>query len=240
MDKGAGIPEELERIERFYSQEFLPQNAWSTLRQRPYLYLRQRQRRMRDALLACGIDTTEKLRGLDVLDVGSGNGTNLAWIVELGADPARCTGVELVPQSIAAARERLPCIRWIDGDFTGADVGGPFDLVMLVAVLTSIRNVELKRRIVERCLSLLRPGGIFFFYDYMTLKEDPGSPNYKKLTYEEVEGYLGGRKPHWFKRDLLRPELAERILRRFGITAAEIVQATGLFNIEGSFAYLRV
>ncbi len=240
MANGSGIPEELERIERFYSEEFLPQNAWSTLRPRPYLYLRQRQRRMRDALLACGVDTTEKLRALDVLDVGSGGGTNLAWLVELGADPARCTGVELVPQAVASARERLPYVRWIEGDFSATEVGGPFDLVMLVAVLTSIRNVELKRRIVERCLSVLRPGGIFFFYDFMTRKEDPGLPHYKRLTYAEVEGYLGGREPHWFKRDLLRGNLAERLVERYGVTAAEIVQATGLFNIEASFAYLRV
>ena len=85
--RGRGaFAEELERIERFYTEQFLPANAWSTLRPHPYLYLRQRQRRMRETLLECGIDTPEKLRGLDILDVGSGGGTNLAWLIELGAD----------------------------------------------------------------------------------------------------------------------------------------------------------
>ena len=62
--------EELSRIERFYNEKFLPENAWTALKPRPYLYLRQRQRRLREALLEHGLDATDKLRNLSVLDVG--------------------------------------------------------------------------------------------------------------------------------------------------------------------------
>ncbi|MDI3286249.1 class I SAM-dependent methyltransferase [Polyangium sp. 15x6] len=236
----AAIEEDLDRIRRFYRDKFLPANAWSTLLPRPYLYLRQRQRRLRDTLIACGIDTPERLRSIDVLDVGAGTGTNLAWLVELGVDPARCTGIDLMPESVAVARERLPQLRWLAGDFSSVDVGGPFDVILLVAVLTSIKDPELKQRIVDKCLSLLRPGGVFFFYDYMSRKDERGSDNYKRLSYAELEGYLRGRKARWFKRDYLRASLAESIVTRFGVTAAELVQALGVFNIEASFAYVRV
>jgi 2-polyprenyl-3-methyl-5-hydroxy-6-metoxy-1,4-benzoquinol methylase len=236
----AAFAEEFARIERFYTGTFLAENAWTTLKPRAYLYLRQRQRRLREALLEHGLDTPEKLRELSVLDVGSGGGTNLAWLVELGADPAHLTGVDLVAQRVETARQRLPAVRWLTGDITQTDVGGPFDLVLLVAVLTSVTSAALKRRIVERCLSLLKPGGVLFFYDLMTLREDAGTRDYKKLTYEEVAGYLGGRSARWHKRDYLRPDLAEKLTTRYGVTAAELVQATGLFNIEASFAHLRV
>jgi 2-polyprenyl-3-methyl-5-hydroxy-6-metoxy-1,4-benzoquinol methylase len=206
----------------------------------PYLYLRQRQRRLRDTLLACGIDTPERLRGLDVLDVGTGTGTNLAWLVELGADPSRCSGIDIMPESVAVARERLPLVRWYSGDFSSTDVGGPFDVVMLLAVLTSILDPSLKQRIVDRCFSLLRPGGVLFFYDYMSKKEVRGSENYKRLSYAEVDRYFRGRTARWWRRDYLRASVANRIVPRFGVTAAELVQALGVFNIEGSFAYVRV
>jgi SAM-dependent methyltransferase len=234
------IEQDLDRIRRFYRDRFLPENAWSTLLPRPYLYLRQRQRRLRETLIACGIDTPERLRAIDVLDVGAGTGTNLAWLVELGADPARCTGIDLMPESVAVARERLPQIRWLAGDFSTADVGGPFDVIILVAVLTSIKDPALKQRIVDKCISLVRPGGVFFFYDYMSHKDEPGSDNYKRLSYAELDGYLRGRKAHWYKRDYLRASLAEKIVERFGVTAAELVQSLGVFNIEASFAYVRV
>ena len=90
-----------------------------------------------------------------------------------------------------------------------------------------------------RCLSLLKPGGTFFFYDMMSKRDDKGSKDYKKLTYSEVETYWGGRKARWFRRDLLNPSLAKSMTARHGIVAAELVQATGLFNIERSFAYVR-
>ncbi len=48
------LAEERQRIERFYTERFLPANAWSSLRPYPYLHLRQRQRRMRETLIECG------------------------------------------------------------------------------------------------------------------------------------------------------------------------------------------
>lgn len=231
--------EERRRIERYYTEQFLPTNPWSTLKPRAYLYLRQRQRRMRQALLESGFGSPEAIRDMDILDVGSGGGTNIAWLIELGADPARCTGIDLLPQRVATARARLPNVRWLAGDVTTATVGGPFDWVMLVAVLSSVTNAELKRRIVERCFSLLKPGGVLFFYDLMTRREDPGTGDYKKLGYSEMQAYFGDRTTRWYRRDLLKASLAEGVTTRFGVTLAEVVQASGLFNIDAAFAWVR-
>jgi len=231
--------EELDRLERYYSEEFLPSNPWSTLRPRAYLYLRQRQRRVRQTMLECGFDTPERIRQLEILDVGSGGGTNIAWLIELGADPARCSGIDLLPQRVEAARARIPNVRWLAGDMTRADLGGPFDFVMLLAVLTSVTQARLKQRIVDRCFSVLKPGGVLFFYDVMSRRETPGTADYKPLTYSETAAYFSGRPTRWFRRDLLEEALAERITRRLGVTAAELVQATGLFNMDASFAYVR-
>jgi SAM-dependent methyltransferase len=230
---------ERERIERFYYDDFLPSNAWTTLAPRSYLYLRQRQRRIRDTFLECGLNTPEKVRSLDVIDVGSGGGTNIAWLIELGVDPARCTGIDLLPKRVQTAQQRIPNARWIEGDATNTDVGGPFDFVMLLAVLTSVTYAPLKQQIVDKCFSMLKPGGIFFFYDVMCLREHRGGKNYKMLTYDEAEGYFRGRKARWFRRDLLKESVAERLMVRYGVTVAELVQATGLFNYEASFAYVR-
>jgi SAM-dependent methyltransferase len=231
---------DLRAIKRHYTETFLPSSPWSSLiNTHPYLVYRQRQRRIRDALVECGITTRERMRELDVLDVGCGAGSNLAWLVELGADPARLTGNDLIEDRIVEARRRFSGIRFIPGDFLRADVGGPYDVVMLLAVLTSVTNPELKRRIVERCFELLKPGGIFFFYDRVRRAETRGSAHYKVLTFRELEGYFNGRRARYFRRDLLKGSVADRIVPRFGVAIAELVQATGLFNIDGTFAYVR-
>jgi 2-polyprenyl-3-methyl-5-hydroxy-6-metoxy-1,4-benzoquinol methylase len=228
-----------EAIRRFYKERFLPQNAWWPIQPHAYLCQRQRQRRIRQSLHELGLGTFERLRSLEVLEVGCGGGSNLAWLVEMGADPTRLVGVDLVPERIEQARQRCAGVRWLDGNILTTDVGGPFDVVLLFAVLTSVINADTKQRIVDRCFELLRPSGALLFYDLMTLREDAGTQDYKRLQYEELEGYLRGRRPRYFKRDYMRRDVAERLLPRVGLLGAELVQATGLFNIEATFAYVR-
>jgi len=60
------------------------------------------------------------------------------------------------------------------------------------------------------------------------------------LTFDELAGYLGGRTPHIFaRRDYLRRDVADKVVARFGVTAAEVLQATGFFNMEAAFAWVR-
>ncbi|WP_437614052.1 hypothetical protein WMF20_14245 [Sorangium sp. So ce834] len=53
------------------------------------------------------------------------------------------------------------------------------------------------------------------------------------------EGYFAPRPLRVFRRDILRREVADRLVQRFGVTVAELVQATRLLNIDGTFAYAR-
>lgn len=39
-----------------------------------------------------------------VLEVGSGRGSELAWLLELGARPENLVGIDLLPHRVAAAR----------------------------------------------------------------------------------------------------------------------------------------
>ncbi|WP_437946826.1 class I SAM-dependent methyltransferase [Sorangium sp. So ce296] len=240
MGDDGGFERDLEAISRHYTERFLPANPWaSLLNAHPYLVARQRQRRVREALVECGVRTPEALRGMSVLDVGCGSGSNLAWLVELGADPSRLTGIDLVAQRTELARSRFAGIRFVAGDFLQADVGGPFDMVMMFAVLSSVTNAELKRGLMDKALRLLRPGGIFFFYDVVSRRPIPGTAAYQRLTFAELEGYFAPRPLRVFRRDILRREVADRLVQRFGVTVAELVQATGLLNIDGTFAYAR-
>jgi 2-polyprenyl-3-methyl-5-hydroxy-6-metoxy-1,4-benzoquinol methylase len=231
---------DLETIKRHYVERFLPTSPWASLiNTHPYLCQRQRHRRLREALVACGYGSQERLRGMSALDVGCGAGSNLAWLVELGADPARLTGVDLVEQRIEAARARFAGIRFLAGDFLQTDVGGPFDLVTMLAVLTSVTNPELKRRLMEKALGLVKPGGMFFFYDIVTRRPVRGTADYQCLTFDELDAYVAPRRLHYFRRDLLRGNVAERLVPRLGVTVAELVQAAGFWNLDGTFAYLQ-
>ncbi len=50
---------------------------------------------------------------------------------------------------------------------------------------------------------------------------------------------LAGAPLRVFRRDILRREIADRLVQRFGVTVAELVQATRLLNLDGTFACAR-
>lgn len=230
---------QLAAIRDYYEGTFLKSTAWSLLHPHALMYMRQRQRRIRDGLAALDLADPAKIGEIDVLDVGCGPGGNLAWVAELGADPKRCVGIDLVPSRIEGARSRNSNMRWIAGDLLTADIGGEFDYIMLLAVLTSITDDGLKKALIARCFELLKPGGGLLFYDLMCRRPHPGNDHYKMLTYEEAEGYFGGRETRWWRRDYLRADRAKRWVPKYGLPVAELAQAIGWWNIEASFALVR-
>ena len=81
--------------------------------------------------------------GQRVLDVGCGSGHLLAAL-----EPSRGVGIDISAPAVAAARERYGSehLRFFEGD--GADpallaqVGGPFDVIVLVNVVTHLPDVQ--------------------------------------------------------------------------------------------------
>src|SRR5690349_833265 len=51
-----------------------------------------------------------------VLDVGSGNGAELAWFRELGALDSHLVGIELIPERVEAARLEFPELEFRTGN----------------------------------------------------------------------------------------------------------------------------
>jgi ubiquinone/menaquinone biosynthesis C-methylase UbiE len=103
----------------------------------------------------------------DVLDVGCGGGTYTRFIVDLGADPARTTGIDLVPTRIdAARRDSPPSMRWQVADATALPFeDASFDVVTQFTALCNLRDVEMRRRAADEIARVLRPGGLVLWFD---------------------------------------------------------------------------
>jgi ubiquinone/menaquinone biosynthesis C-methylase UbiE len=126
--------------------------------------LRQRQAVERALLAACNA-TTVDLPSAEILDVGTGGGSFLSMFIGLGAMPARCHGIDLVPSRIEIARERVPV------DLRVADAtalpypAAQFDLVSQFTCLCNIVDDELRQRAADEMVRVLRPGGRLVWFD---------------------------------------------------------------------------
>lgn len=92
-----------------------------------------------------------------LLDVGCGTGRHL----ELLAEHYTVAGLDLNPQLLAVARERLPHVPLHEADMTTFELGQRFDVVScLFSSIAYVRTVENMRRAIHRMAAHLNPGGL--------------------------------------------------------------------------------
>ncbi|MGD9695718.1 MAG: class I SAM-dependent methyltransferase [Thermoleophilia bacterium] len=91
-------------------------------------------------------------RGLRILDAGCGTG----WMSARLATAGDVVGTDLADEVIEQARRRLPQARFVAGDIMDVDVGGDFDVVVSLEVLSHVAD---QQAFIQRLHDVLRPGG---------------------------------------------------------------------------------
>ena len=102
-----------------------------------------------------------------VLDVGCGAGSELAWLLELGASPSRLVGVDLLPDRISAARYAYPNFAFHEGNAERLEFdAASFDLVTALTVFSSILDPSMASNVAGEIVRVLKPGGGLLWYDF--------------------------------------------------------------------------
>lgn len=149
------------------------------------------------------------LAGKRMLEVGSGHGSELAWMVELGARPSDLAGVDLLPERVEAARAAHPDIdfRVANGehlDFTDSS----FDLVMAFTLFTSILDPQMAANVASEMRRVLRPGGGVLWYDFRY--DNPFNRNVRGVDEAKVRSLFPGFSGRLHSLTLI-PQLARRL-----------------------------
>src|SRR5436190_16062556 len=102
----SGHDRELEAIRRRYANRAaLPADRYSRWNPDVRARLYERERVTTRLLAASGIHS---MAGLDIIEVGCGEGANLIELLQLGAEPERLSGNDLIGGRLAQARRVLP------------------------------------------------------------------------------------------------------------------------------------
>lgn len=169
----------------------------------------ERIRAMRALWRAHGWDT---LAGRTLLEVGCGSGGNLLDLLRLGAAPAALTGIELLPERVAAARAVLPAAaRLIEGDALQAQVApASQDAVLAFTVFSSILDETVQARLAEAMWRWVRPGGGVLCYDFCM--DNPRNPDVRGLPPARLRALFPAARWH-DRRVTLAPPLARAAAR---------------------------
>lgn len=146
------------------------------------LILAERRRLTRALLEDAGLLPLASRR---VLEVGSGAGSELAWLLELGAAPADLLGIDLLEDRVAAARRAYPGLAFRVENAEHIDApDATFDLVMALTLFTSILDAKMAANVASEIVRVLTPGGSLLWYDFRY--DNPANRNVRGVSERRV------------------------------------------------------
>lgn len=180
--------DESERIKRVY-QKYKEKGigARYSLFQKGSLQVIQERERVLLKMLKKSIGTS--VAENRVLDIGCGSGGTLLPMLFYGFQPENCFGIDLLEDRIAEARRRLPNMTFTCCSAENIPFEkGTFDLVTMFTCLSSVLDNNIRRRICQQALAMLRPGGWVLIYDFRV--NNPFNKNVCAVTLRELKGYF--------------------------------------------------
>src|SRR5215470_3268447 len=139
-DDQLNIAAEAERIRKVFSERKEPSDGAFD----PFRLLAHQERQEKLALFfrEFGLSSLENLQ---ILDVGCGSGGHLRRLIDFGAEPRRCFGMDLFSVRLQDARRTNPNISFAEANAAQLPFAdNEFDLIFQYTVLTSVLDKNLR------------------------------------------------------------------------------------------------
>src|SRR5262249_7093143 len=153
------------RIKEAYSRRPANDYRYSMFNPSQLFRIQQVERKLLYSLRQLGF---EPLSTKTILEIGCGTGSWLREFVTCGAKPENITGIDLLPERVAQAKQLSPATMTIQcGNASQLAVpDASFDLVFQSTVFTSVLDRRTKQQIAGEMLRVVRSDGLIVWYDY--------------------------------------------------------------------------
>jgi SAM-dependent methyltransferase len=171
------------RIRAAYAKRQREDERYSRFNSAHLFIAQERERRLLLVLKRLGF---LPLHGKKILEIGCGTGHWLREFIIWGARPENITGVELLGERVAEARQLLPkavCLQC--GNATRLSFAtATFDLVLQSMVFTSVLDPDTKQQIASEMLRVVKHDGLILWYDYHV--NNPWNPDVRGVKKQEI------------------------------------------------------
>lgn len=182
----------------------------------------------RDILAVLRSRNFSHLHDKKILEIGCGTGPWLREFIKWGASPDSVTGIDILPDRVAKARQLCPPgVQIHHGNaarlsFSDAN----FDLVFQFTVFSSIPDMPVKEMVAREMLRVLKEGGLIFWYDFFL--NNPSNPDVRGIPKREIAHLFPGCRIE-FRRVSLAPPLC-RLIAPYTWLGCYALERIRLFN----------
>lgn len=233
--------DDLKRLKNYYNNRSLEENYWQDFNCLPFYLSCTQYKMIINILKKNGIDSASKLFGKFIMDIGAGEGNFLLSFLRLGANVRNLTAVELLEQRFNMLQEKVPNANLYNKNYLDLDLNHSFDIITIMAVLTSILDDSIRNRLVEKAYKELARDGILIIYDYDRLNPVQMSPNYKAISFRRIIRDLGLKRNEYkiYKNCYINLRIG-KILCVLGLGfIIPFLQSFKIFNDSYSFLVIR-
>ena len=139
-----------------------------------------------------------KISEAKILEIGAGQGNNVATFLEAGFKKENTFANELLQERLVALQSKVLQQNIFSGNAITIDYNLKFNCIYQSTVFTSILNEEDRKHLAEKMWSILEKNGVIFWYDF--IYNNPKNKQVKKVTMEEIRLLFPTAKKLLFKK----------------------------------------
>jgi ubiquinone/menaquinone biosynthesis C-methylase UbiE len=176
--------EEREILKRYNRRSLIHKAQQYSFFKKDHLFLvQERTRFLLNALLKYRKEDTPNLK---ILDVGCGDGPSLRDFIQWGARSENLAGIDLLAERIELAKKISPNINFLCANAEKIDSPDKsFDIVLQFTCFSSILDDELKNKVAQEMLRVLKDDGLILWYDFKY--NNPANPDVWGIKKSEIK-----------------------------------------------------
>jgi phospholipid N-methyltransferase len=221
---------DLERMKYFYSNK--ETDEWSLLNCYP-LFIDFKQ-----TFIMTKILKNVKLETAKFLDIGAGEGNFILKMFSLGIKTENTVAVEYLETRYKKLLEKIPNIHIINDDFLNVKLSRKYDIITLIAVLTSITDNDIRYNIIEKSLKQLSEGSKLIIYDYFDEDELYLSEDYRALSLNKIKKIATNYKVEIYKKVYLKSRYAKGLCKLHLQCFIPLFECIKIFNDNYNFVVI--
>jgi SAM-dependent methyltransferase len=151
------------------------------------------------------------LSQLNFMEIGAGSGDNIFFFARRGIQWQNVWANELLDDRFEILKMKFPYCNLYKGDASQLELKQEFDVVFQSTVFTSVLNNELKQKLADKMMEMVKTDGIILWYDFMY--DNPRNKHVRGVKKAEIKKLFAKAGNIQFYKVTLAPPISRRFYR---------------------------